>query len=370
MYLIHKKGRAMSAKKRSLPKKKKFDPNAAAAPGSGIFGLPDMAPEDCRVVLIPVPWQPTTSYRRGTINGPEAVRRASRQVDLFDLTTGNPWKSGIVMLDDPIGIRDLNRVTEDLADPIIARGGDVNGDRKLQGALQEVNANGVKLNRHVFKQTSEWLDLGKIVVVVGGDHSVPFGAIKAYAERHPGMGILHIDAHADLRDAYEGFRWSHASIMYNVQRHIDGVATIVQVGIRDLSEEEKKLIDSSGGSLVSIFTFFDEEISEAMAVGSTWLGICDKIIGSLPKEVYISFDIDGLDPAFCPHTGTPVPGGLSFNQVLVLFKELARKRRIVGFDLNEVAPGKDGDEWDANVAARLLYKMIAYTLMSQDRREK
>jgi agmatinase len=198
--------------------------------------------------------------------------------------------------------------------------------------------------------------------LVGGDHSTPFGAIEAVADRHPGLGVLHVDAHADLRVAYEGFEWSHASIMYNVVAKLPDVARLVQVGIRDLCEAEYDVIK---GSKRRVITHFDAELATRRLAGESWAGQCERIVDALPGEVYVSFDIDGLDPALCPNTGTPVPGGLSFAEANYLIGALVRSgRRIVGFDLNEVAPGPDS-EWDANVGMRLLYKMIGWALRSQ-----
>ena len=181
---------------------------------------------------------------------------------------------------------------------------------------------------------------GKLVGVVGGDHSVPFGAIRAAAEAHPGMGVLHLDAHADLRDAYEGFRWSHASIMFNVLRDLPAVARIVQVGIRDYSDDEDALMNANPGRLV---TFFDPDLRRQLFDGEPWSRITHRIAAALPREVYLSFDIDGLDPALCPHTGTPVLGGLSFPEVSALLRAVVETgRRIVGLDLSEVAPDPGG----------------------------
>ena len=182
------------------------------------------------------------------------------------------------------------------------------------------------------------------------------------------MGILHIDAHADLRQAFEGFTWSHASIMYNVQDRIPNVSRIVQVGIRDMGLTEARLIDSSGGRIV---TFFDPDLAGRLARGEPFARIAEEIASLLPAQVYISFDIDGLDPALCPHTGTPVPGGLSFHQATGLLAALVRAgRTIIGGDLDEVAPGPRGEEWDANVGARILYKMIGSARLSQPERKK
>jgi agmatinase len=313
-----------------------FDPNAAASETSGIFGL-DHTPESARVVLVPVPFEATTSYGGGTSQGPAAILRASKQVDLFDVETGKPYEAGICMLPEPR-----------FAEP-------------LERAPAAVNPVSREVNTWVHDTVSEWLSRGKIVGTVGGDHSVSYGAIAAHAEKYPDLGVLHFDAHADLRRAYEGFEHSHASIMDNV---VSGtrIAKLVQVGIRDLCEEEAERIRGSKGRIV---TFFDAELAEARFAGETWAAQCARIVAALPKMVYVSFDIDGLDPALCPHTGTKVPGGLSFQMATSLVAAVVRSgRKLVGFDLTEVAPAGDGSEWDENVGARILYKLIGWSLAS------
>ncbi len=338
-----------------------FDPNAAAVEGSGVFGLP-FTRDDSRFILVPVPYEATTSYRGGTSQGPEAIRQASYQVDLFDLGTGRPYEAGIFMLEDPDLIGEYNQAAKPIAQQVIHEGADLD-ESTLAECLAQVNDYSAKVNEWVYRLTRDILDEGRIAGIVGGDHSVPFGAIQAYAERFPGLGILHIDAHADLRDSYEGFTWSHASIMHNVVTRLSGVSRLVQVGIRDFCEAELDLIQRSNGRIV---THFDEQLAARKFEGASWKSLIEKIIEPLPAQVYLSFDIDGLDPALCPHTGTPVPGGLSFQEAVALIAALARSgRKIVGFDLNEVAPGPEGDEWDANVGARLLYKMIGYCQLSQ-----
>jgi agmatinase len=337
-----------------------FNP-AAPATGDGIFGLPH-TPEQARVVLIPVPWEPTTSYGRGAAKGPAAILRASRQVDLFDAQTGRPYEDGIALLPVDPDIAGWNAEACAAAEPIIAAGGEVSGDPDLEARLARVNALSRELNNRVAEIAAAWIGRGKIVGVLGGDHSAPFGAIAAHAERYPGMGVLHVDAHADLRVAYEGFTDSHASIMHNVIARLPGVGAIVQVGLRDLSEEEHGAIASSGGR---IHALHDAEIHARLFEGEAFGAIARAAIERLPRDVYLTFDIDGLDPSLCPHTGTPVPGGLSFQQAVALLSYVQKSgRRILGFDLNEVAPGPDSDEWDGNVAARLLYKMVGYARIS------
>lgn len=339
-----------------------FDPSAAATPDSGIFGLSTPL-ESSRVVVVPVPFEATTSYGGGTSKGPAAVLAASRQVDLFDYSTGRPYEAGICMLDVSKDIRRHNKKAMKEARRIIALGGRIEGDDKLERKLAKVNRRSGRVNEIVRATVAEQISAGRLVATLGGDHSAPFGAIQAHADAWPGMGVLHVDAHADLRVAYEGFTWSHASIMYNVATKIPGVAKLVQAGIRDLSEEEFNFARDSGGRVV---IHHEDDVNRRRFNGESWSRIARSIVDELPGNVYISFDIDGLDPALCPNTGTPVPGGFSFAEGVALIASVVESgRRIVGVDLCEVAPDPDGDEWDANVGARMLYKLIGYALKSR-----
>jgi agmatinase len=345
-----------------------FDPNAAAMQDSGIFGLPH-SPSEAAVHVLPVPFDATASYRKGAWRAPEAILRASRQVDLFDVATGRPYEAGICMLPTDERILALNREASELADGVIAAGGDIAGDARLTVDLDRVDAIGTELNGLVYASTRTMLDAERLPALVGGDHSTPFGAIRACAERFPGLGVLHFDAHADLRVEYEGFQWSHASIMDNVTRLIPGVGRLVQVGIRDFGEDEHERIANSRGK---IRTLFDRDIANARFDGASLRAQAREHIALLPERVYVSFDVDGLDPALCPNTGTPVPGGLSWHEALMWLDELARSnKRVVGLDLNEVNPGAAGpdeDSWDAMVGARLLYRMIGTALTTRNPR--
>jgi agmatinase len=338
-----------------------FDPGAAAAPDSGIFGLTTSLDES-RVVVVPVPFEATTSYGGGTSEGPRAVLEASRQVDLYDYSTGRPYEAGIHMLVESEEIRRRNAKAMRHARKIVERGGRIGNDKRLREALDKVNRHGDRVNEIVYGTVRNLLGRDKIVATLGGDHSVPYGAIRAYAEAFPGIGILHVDAHADLRPAYEGFTWSHASIFYNVVTRLPEVGKLVQVGIRDFSEEEMEIAEKAGGRVV---IHHDDALVRQKFDGVPWNRIVKRIVKDLPDTVYVSFDIDGFDPALCPHTGTLVPGGLSFHEAVALIAGVVESgRRIVGMDLCEVAPGAEGDEWDANVGARILYKMIGYSLLS------
>jgi agmatinase len=306
-----------------------------------------------------VSWEATTSYGGGTSLGPQAILEASRQIDLFDFELGNFYEAGIAMAPTNKLVAQWNAAAKKLAQPVIKAGGP--NSQKLKAAAEKVNAFSDKINTYVYLETKKYLAEGKVVGVVGGDHSTPFGAIQAHLEVYPKMGILHFDAHADMRDAYEGFKHSHASIMFNVLEDTS-LNKLVQVGIRDFCEDEFILI---GRNKNRVATFFDGALAEQKMTGKNWSAICDDVIAQLPQQVYVSFDIDGLDPRYCPHTGTPVPGGLDFQEAALMIKKVVKSgRKIVGFDLNEVAPSTDdADEWDANVGARLLYKLCAWSLV-------
>jgi agmatinase len=336
-----------------------FDPSAAARPGSGVFGLPHSA-EEAAAVLVPVPFEATTSYGGGAARGPELVLAASRQVDLYDVETGRPYEAGIHMLPIPGEIAALDAEARRAAAPVIAAGGVEDGRDDLARAAAEVDRACARVNAWVEGTVEALLARGKVVGTVGGDHSVALGAIAAHARRHPGLGVLHVDAHADLRVAFEGFTYSHASILYNAAERCPGVARIVQVGLRDLSEDELRYAEASGGRIVQ---HHDAALAAARFDGEPWSAAVARILAPLPTEVYVSFDVDGLDPTLCPGTGTPVPGGLSFQEAAALLGGIVRSgRRLLGFDLVEVAPGRGDGEWDGNVGARLLYKLLGWAL--------
>jgi len=336
-----------------------FDPDDAARLESGIFGLPH-GPDQARVHVLPVPFHATTSYRRGTAHGPRAVAAASRQVELADPLFGRAWEEGIWLAPEDDQIRRWNDEASRLADPVIEAGGAVDGDPELVAAREKVNVIGGLLNEYVRAWTESALRHDRLPVVLGGDHSVPFGAIDACAASFPGLGVLHFDAHADLRAAFEGFEWSHASILHNVVTRLPGVARVVQVGIRDLGEAERALIEGSEGRIHAVY---DQDWARWRLVGKKLRRKVRAALEHLPEDVYVTFDVDGLDPTLCPNTGTPVPGGLGWHEAGLWLEELARSgRRVVGLDLNEVSPGPAGDprgeSWDAIVGARLLYRLI------------
>ncbi len=344
----------------------------------GIFGVSTTEAE-ARIVLLPVPWEVTTSYGKGASQGPCLILQASEQVDLFDLELGPVYKAGIHLRDIPQPIYQLSVENKSLAQKLLRR--DLLADsispmaipfskedssESPDGILERINKACEYMTTWVYQQSKELLTQGKLLGLIGGDHSTPLGALKALSEKHQGnFGVLHIDAHADLRCSYQGFHQSHASIMYNLMTSAFKPRNLIQVGLRDFCEEEFLFIKDHPQDIKA---FFDLDMKQRMFRGSTWEQICQEIVSALPQNVYISFDIDGLDPALCPHTGTPVPGGLSLDQAYFLLRSLAQShKRIIGFDLNEVScGGLDDAEWDGNVGARLLYKLCGWFLKTNE----
>lgn len=335
-----------------------FDPNAPGRKES-IFGLP-FTPDNSEIVLVPVPWEVTASYGTGTAQAPAAILHASVQVEHYIKGVVDPWKLGVSMLPIPAEIASESDALRTLVAPYLDAFALVQGADSARVLTAKINEASENLNVYVKNTALRYLSEGKVVGVVGGDHSTPLGLLRALGEKHERFGILQIDAHADLRKAYEGFTCSHGSIMFNALK-IPSVNRIVQIGVRDFCEEEVNVITRAMGR---VKVFFEEDIRLALDDGKSWKTLCDEMIRELPPLVYISFDIDGLDPKLCPHTGTPVPGGFEFHQITTLLKQLAASgRKIVGFDLCEVG----ATEWDANVAARILYQLCAWTGISQSK---
>ncbi|MGZ3652365.1 MAG: agmatinase family protein [Bdellovibrionota bacterium] len=328
-----------------------FDPNLVAVKNGRFFGLP-YSSEEAAIVVLPLPWDVTTSYRDGTSHGPRAVLDASYQLDFFSPYRAEAWKTRIGTAPTPPAWLEKNielrakakRVIESLED----------GQQAPAKLLEEVNREGAAFHAATQAAAAQWLGAGKKVITLGGDHSVSLGPVRALADRQK-FSVLHIDAHADLRVAYEGFEHSHASIMHHV-KELPNVEKLVQVGLRDLSPDEHAEIVRNE----KITAHFDWDLRRASAAGIAWNEQCKRIVEPLGTDVYLSVDIDGLDPRYCPGTGTPVPGGLEYWEFFALLEEVERSgRRFVGADLVEVAPSKDS-EWDANVGARILFQLCQF----------
>ncbi|MCH2547941.1 MAG: agmatinase family protein [Alphaproteobacteria bacterium] len=336
-----------------------FEPGGVGQVNAGIFGLPHNE-EESSIVLLPVPWDVTTSYMPGTHAGPQSILEASPQLDRHHADFPGFWKQGVHLKQNADGILERNHSLRKDAETVIAH---LEAGKKPDAAhnalVKKINEGSAKVTAWLKKESLALLDKDKLVGVVGGDHSVPLGLMQALAEKNDDYGILHFDAHHDYRNAYMGLEESHASIMYNATK-IPQISKLVQVGIRDFSRSEMEFARADRARLV---TFYDQQLKEEQFLGGTWHDQCLDIIRHLPDRVYISFDIDGLAPHLCPNTGTPVPGGLEFAQAVYLIKLVAKAHKIIGFDLVEVAG--DAHSIDANVGARLLWHLCGYSSISK-----
>jgi agmatinase len=266
--------------------------------------------EHARVVILPVPLDRTTSYVAGTRNGPHEILVASSHMELWDEETATDVHS--------IGIFTL----PEMEFPF--------------GSIDEVVG-------EIRRVVSELVARDKFPVVIGGEHSITPAVVGAIAERHPGLSVLQIDAHADLRDNYMGTRYNHACAMRRVLEY----APATQVGIRSLSTEEAAVIPS-----LPTHVFYDFN----MRNDPCWM---DHVVETLSDTVYVTIDVDGFDPAIMPATGTPEPGGLSWYETLGLLRRVAEKKRIVGFDLVELSP-MGGNVAPNFLCAKLIYKLLSY----------
>ena len=266
---------------------------------------------DPAVTLVPVPYDATTSYRTGSRDGPRAIIRASRELEDYDLELDRV-------------ISDVGIHTAPELDPFA--GGP-------EGMIDRVD-----------RAVSETLTDGAIVGLLGGDHSITVGAVRAFERRRPDLSVLYLDAHADLRDEYQGSPWSHAC----VARRVLELCPIVEVGIRSLSEPERRFID---GEDLPVY-FWPNETADVA-------GIQHEIVDRLSDTVYVSIDLDVLDPSIMAAVGTPEPGGMSWHAATRLLRHVAERKRIVGFDVVELSPG-EGPEACAFTAAKLAYKLIGY----------
>ncbi|MBI4298592.1 MAG: agmatinase [Chloroflexi bacterium] len=272
--------------------------------------------ETARVVVIPVPYDSTTSYRGGARDGPRAIIAASRQLEDFDLE----FKGEI----STVGIHTMPEIEAHLGDP-----------RAMAQRVEDL--------------VHPLAVMGKLVCLLGGEHSITIGSVKAFARVYSDLSVLYLDAHADLRQDYMGTSWGHAS----VARRVSELCPLVQVGVRSLSEEEYKTIQEK---MIPVF-FHDG--TKAMAT------VVDGVLPLLSTHVYVSVDLDVFDPSFMSAVGTPEPGGLGWGDVLGLLKKVGENKSIVGFDITELSP-REGPEACAFLAAKLAYKLMGYaTLLRQ-----
>jgi len=335
-----------------------YNPSDIGYKTNGIYGFP-FDYNNSKLIILPVEWDVTCSYKDGTSNAPEKIKEASFQLDIYNEIYGNIWEQGIYLLNKNEDIIKKNKKLRNIARSYIKRIENNDKDIILDKLREEINEGSKYLNKYVYNKSKKILAENKILGILGGEHSVNYGLIKALSEKYKSFSIIHIDAHADLRKEYMGLTYSHASTIYNIL-NLSSVKQIIQIGIRDYCEEEVKIINNS--KKVTIFT--DNLIKTKIYNGTTFNEFC-RSINVKNKNIYISFDIDGLSPVYCPYTGTPVPGGLDYNEAIYLLNLIVSKgHKIIGFDLCEVGYNPQND-WDANVGARILFNLSMLTLKSQ-----
>ncbi|MCI0339598.1 MAG: agmatinase [Planctomycetales bacterium] len=272
--------------------------------------------EKAKVVILPIPYERTVTFLKGTGTGPAAIINASSQVELYDEELGRESSE--------VGVFTAPSIPSGSAPP--------------PEELHTVTA----------PEVARYLARGKFVLSLGGEHSITLGPVLAMKDAFPGVGILHFDAHGDLRNEYEGTRYGHGCVM---RRCLEAGVSITQVGIRSLSAEEAEL-----GRSGKVRTFF-------MHKTRPFLEHLDDVVKALPKTVYVSIDMDALDPAYAPGVGTPEPGGLEYHEVLALLRGVAKERRIVGADITETRP-LPNEVLTEFTAARIAYKIVGYVAES------
>ncbi|MFK8055529.1 MAG: arginase family protein [Saprospiraceae bacterium] len=330
-----------------------YDPNGVGVDNGNFLGLPIV--DDPAISFLSVPYDATVSYSEGTAGGPANILAASTQLDVSIPGLDRPWELGFVWKGlSGTWLDQLAQTRTYVKDVIttLEKGSPLSENQK--SCLTHINRQGEALRQTVFTAVKSEIDAGRLPVLVGGEHSISLGAFEAAATKGD-FGILQIDAHMDLRSSYEGFEFSHASVMYNAINTIPQLSQLTQVAIRDWCPAEEEVVHANPGRIA---VFYDQDLSEAKLRGEAFAKTIQPIIATLPQRVWISFDIDGLDPSLCAHTGTPVPGGLSFAEAKFLCQAVLESgRTIIGLDLVEVAPAPH--EYEGSVAARLMYEIAA-----------
>jgi agmatinase len=264
--------------------------------------------EEAPIVVLPIPFDATSTWIKGADLGPDAILDASANMELYDIET-----------DTEVYLKGIHT-----AEPVLEESSPENLAKKVKSTV------------------SRFLGDGKFVVSLGGEHSVTIGIVQAYAEKYPGLSVLQIDAHTDLRQEYLGSEFNHACVMARVRE----LCPIVQVGIRSMDVVEKPYVDKDR-------VFFAKDIAGR---DQEWI---DKVIGKLTDTVYVTIDLDGFDPSILPATGTPEPGGLSYYEVLNLVRKLIERKKVVGFDVVELCPIENNKASDF-LATKLIYQMLSY----------
>lgn len=323
----------------------------------GVFGL-SYDKSESSLILLSIPFELTTTFREGTLYAPHKIKDASSQIDLMNNLDSYAWQKGIYWdnsnEDFFLNISKSYRPSAKKIIDFLENNQLLNDELKNEQYI--INNVCEKASNEISKLVFQILQNDKIPGVIGGEHSITYGVIDAIQNVYDDFCILQIDAHHDLRNTYLGFTYSHASVMYNILNKYDNVNKIVQIGVRDYCEAEKNLVAESD----NIVTFYNFDINVQLFNGKSFHDIAKQIVDLLTDNIYISFDIDGLQPYLCPETGTPVPGGLSYEQIEYLFYLISKtNKKVIGFDLCEVS---GLSEWDAIVGSRIMYLLSILAL--------
>lgn len=320
----------------------------------------DNTPTDkADVVIISTPWSVTSDFGRGATYTPDAIIEASVKSGIYDALSGVSLAGRISTVEINYDIQELSEHLGREAERVKHYGADASSlmTEHYARKVAHIDEGFATMQQSTYEEVKRYAEQGKCVAVIGGDHSVAYGAVKAIAECHGGVGVLFIDAHADFCQG-EPFRFTHRSIARNIIEDISLVERLVAVGVRDISPEEALSIESSPKSEI----FLAERLASERFEGRSWGELCREIVERLPQQVYISFDIDALKIEFCHNTNAPVPGGMTFDEVIYLINSVVESgRKIVGFDISEIVPNLEYT-MDATVGARLLSKMIVAAL--------
>ena len=307
-----------------------------------------------KLVLLAAPFEATVSYGEGAAEGPLWIQKASSQLDFFDPDLKKDYSQEGIHFHY---LSPLKKKSDSLR--LLVK---KHLKKKSPALLKKINQGCGEMVQEIQKQTKKILDENKLFGLIGGDHSVSEGALFEISRRcKTHFGLLHFDAHADMRLSYQGFKHSHASVMHNVLSQKMRPQITVQWGVRDFCREEYQFISRRP----DIKCFFDFEIKKKLLEGFSFSELIRPAIQALPQNIYISFDVDALDGPYAPNTGCPVPGGLSFDQALYFFRALREaKKKIIGFDVVETASPKSPKAvpWDGNVSARLIYNLCGLML--------
>lgn len=337
----------------------KFNPDERAEQG-GIYGLP-FNYEESETVVLGIPWSVTHKHRTNSALAPQAVWEASRLVELFDPYLPEGWKKGIYYAVPDKDIYSKHLKFQPKAARYIKAVQKGEPARDWIKQMEKINKACAKMVDHVHKLSATMLKDAKNLVALGGDQSTALGLLRALNEKHEAFGVLHFDAHADLISARYGLTYSHRSVMHNALR-LKAVKKLTQVGVREFNSEEHASIQNSHGRIA---TFFDGDMKREAILGKSWSEQCKEIVDSLPNKVYLSVDVDGLAPYLAPANTQIVPGGLSLDEFYYLLERIVESgRTLIGADLGEIA-AQNGEQWDARVGARVLYRIVNYMIASR-----